>query len=125
LAEAKANIPEINSSIQAKFADSISKIHASLHETQKFLNFKKASNWEEGFYQYANRIAHLYFFRELCCIGAYLIFIYFTCDPTHISTTQKEWKGAIKLQKQLMGLKRHKLQKYVADVFIDVKDIPN
>ena len=78
LVEAKANIPEINSSIQAKFANSISKIHTSLHETQKFLNCKKALNWEEGFYQYANRIAHLYFFREICCIEAYLIFIYFT-----------------------------------------------
>ena len=40
LVEAKANIPEINSSIQAKSARSISKIHNSLLETQKFLKCK-------------------------------------------------------------------------------------
>jgi hypothetical protein len=54
-----------------------------------------------------------------------LIFLYFINDYTHIPTTEQEWKGALKLQKQLMGLKTHKLQKYVADVFIDVNEIYN
>ena len=125
LVEAKANIQEIISTMKAKSDSSISKIRNSLLETQIFLKCTNPLNWEEGFYQYANRIAHLHFLRNLCGINTYLIFIYFTDDFTHIPTTRKEWEGAIHLQKLIMGLKRHKLQKYVADVFIDVEDIRN
>jgi hypothetical protein len=82
-------------------------------------------NWESGFYQYANRIAHLYFLRCLCDVDAYLIFLYFINDHTHIPTTRQEWEGALKLQKQFMSLKTHKLQRYVAGVFIDVNEINN
>ncbi len=125
LVEAKANIPEIISSSQAKSEKSISKIRNSLSDTQKYLNCQSLMNWESGFYQYANRIAHLYFLRCLCDVDAYLIFLYFINDHTHIPTTRQEWEGALKLQKQLMGLKIHKLQRYVAGVFIDVNEVNN
>lgn len=123
LVEAKANIPEIMTSIQAKSKKSISQIEQSLLETKKFLNCRSGLNWEFGFYQYANRIAHLYFLRRICRVNAYLVFIYFLNDYTHLSTSREEWNGVIKLQKQLMGLKRHKLQRYVADVFIDANQL--
>jgi len=42
---------------------------------------------------------------------------------THIPTSKSEWDGAIRLQKKLMGLSKHKLQKYIIDVFVDVKTI--
>lgn len=125
LVEAKANIPEIISSSQAKSEKSISRIKDSLFETQKYLNCKSPLNWESGLYQYSNRIAHLYFLRCLCKVEAYMIFIYFLDDHTHIPTSKQEWTGAIYLQKQLMGLKRHKLQRYVVDVFLDVNEIDN
>lgn len=52
---------------------------------------------------------------------AYLVFVYFVNDaemagPSSIS----EWKGAIELVHTYLGITRHKLQKYTADVFIDV-----
>ena len=90
---------------------------------QNYLKSKSFLNWETGFYQYANRVAHLYFLRCICNLKAYLIFLYFLNDYTHIPTTQKEWDGAIKLQKRLLSLKRHRLQRYMTDIFIDVNTI--
>jgi hypothetical protein len=121
--EAKANIPEIMTNIQAKSKKAISQIEKSLFETKKYLNCQSGLNWEHGFYQYANRIAHLYFLRRICSVNAFIVFIYFLNGHTRLLTSRKEWNGVIKLQKQLLGLRRHKLQQYVADVFIDVNQL--
>ena len=121
LVEAKANIPEITSSCFAKADDSIIKIQRGIGRTKEYLKASSGKNWFDGFYQYANRLCHLYFLREFCGVNAYMIFIYFCNDQTHIPTEYKEWTGALNLQKHLMSLKRHKLQRYVIDIFIDVK----
>lgn len=121
LVEAKANIQELMSKSQAKSQESISQIRESLHKTQVFLNCESSIDWMTGFYQYANRVAHLYFLRELCDIDAYLVFVYFLNDFTHIPTSKDEWRGAIQVQKQIMGLTRHRLQNHIGEVFIDVK----
>jgi len=75
----------------------------------------------KGFYQYANRLAHLYFLRVLNDIPAYLVFVYFINDYTHIPTSKAEWLGALQLMHSYLGSRRHKLSKYVIVVFIDVK----
>ena len=121
LVEAKANIPEIISEVKAKSSISIYKIQNSLSLVRDYLNCKSSLSWESLFYQYANRIAHLYFLRNVCKLNAYLVFIYFVNDYSHISTSEEEWKGALRLQKLLMGLTAHKLQKYISELFIDVK----
>ena len=123
LVEAKANILEILSSVQAKAEKSTSLIQYSIEETKKYLRCEKGKNWEHGFYQYANRISHLYFLRIICKLDAYLVFVYFCNDHTHIPTTKNEWRGAIKLQESLMSLSRHKMRKHVASIFISVEDI--
>jgi hypothetical protein len=123
LVEAKANIPELISISKAKSKRSKNLISKSLKKTQTYLNCTSLINWESGFYQYANRIAHLYFLRNLCDIDAYMIFMYFLNDNTHISTSKEAWDGSLQLQKKLLGLTNHKLQQYVVDVFIDVKNI--
>ncbi len=74
-----------------------------------------------GFYQYSNRLAHLYLLRKLNTIPAYLVFVYFTHDYTHVPTTRDEWKGALQLMYAILGTHKHKLSKYVIDVFMDVK----
>ena len=122
LVEAKANIPEIMSSMGAKSEKSIALIRKSLSETRQFLKCKDSELWEKGFYQYANRIAHLYFLRQICKVDAYLIFLYFLNDHTHIPTTRDQWAGALELQKSLLGPKSHKLQKFISDFFVDVTD---
>lgn len=123
LVEAKANIPELVTECKAEDPSSIHQIKSSLHRTQAFLGSNPLITWSKGFYQYANRIAHLYFMREIARVDAFLVFIYFLNDNTHIPTTHDEWLGALTLQKKLMDLSRHKLQRFVLDVFIDVKEI--
>ena len=123
LVEAKANIPEIISSSQAKSETSIALIRKSLSETQIFLNCSIPLNWETGFYQYANRMAHLYFLRHSCKVDAYLLFVYFLNDTSHIPTAKEQWLCALELQKRLMGLTKHHLKKYVLEIYIDVNGI--
>ncbi len=123
LVEAKAHVSEIISSSQAKSTKSKALINKSLAETKKYLKLKPHIDLSKGFYQYSNRLAHLYLLRELNNIPAYLVFVYFTNDYTHILTTRDEWKGALQLMHSLLGTHKHKLSKYVIDVFIDVKDL--
>jgi hypothetical protein len=123
LVEAKANIPEIVSpGTGAKNPKSISKIRNSLDEVKKYLNISNDINWTGTFYQYVNRIAHLYYLREKNKIKAYLLFIYFINDITvHGPKTKDEWIGAIQTMECYLGLdKKHKLRKYIHDIFIDV-----
>lgn len=42
---------------------------------------------------------------------------------THIPTSIEQWHGAIKLQKHLMALGRHRLQQYVLEIFINIEEI--
>ena len=123
LVEAKAHVSEILSSSQAKTPASKSLITKSLEETDRFLNLKPDIDLTTGFYQYANRLAHLYLLRQLNNVPAYLVFVYFVNDTTHIPTNRDEWRGALKLINGILDTNRHKLSKYVVDVFIDVVDV--
>ena len=66
LVEAKANIPEIVSSETGAGEISKELINKSLYETKNFLNIENNIDWSGKFYQYTNRLAHLYFLREKC-----------------------------------------------------------
>ena len=127
LFEAKSHIGELFSITKAKAKNSIREISQSLTLTQEFLGVKSHLDWTTPFYQYTNRLAHLYFLRELNKLPAYLVFVYFINDPDmHGPSTREEWQGALKLMKTLLGLSRHKLSKYMADIFIDVNELqPN
>ena len=120
LVEAKSHIPELISTMQAKDKESEMKILKSLEKTKHFLNIKAETEWSRPFYQYTNRIAHLYLLRRNELL-AYLVFIYFINDlEMRGPTTEKEWKGAITLLHSYLGIGRHKLQNFIADVFVDV-----
>jgi len=126
LVEAKANIPEmVSPGTSAKNPKSISKIRNSLDEVKKYLNINNGIDWTGTFYQYVNRIAHLYYLREKNKIKAHLLFIYFINDITvHGPKTKDEWLGAIQVMECYLGLaKKHKLRKYIHDIFIDIKKI--
>jgi len=122
LVEAKANIPELISHCGAKDPDSLRLIADRLKETQKWLGCRSTKDWMRDFYQYANRLAHLYFLRELQGKDAFLVFVYFVNDTTHIPTSFQEWRGALQLQKKLMGLAPSRLR-HVIDIFLDVNEI--
>ena len=71
LVEAKAHISEIISSSQAKSPKSKTLIKKSLNRTQKYLDLRPNIDLTKDFYQYANRLAHLYLLRVLNDIPAY------------------------------------------------------
>jgi hypothetical protein len=123
LVEAKAHVSEVISSSQAKAPASISLIKKSLDETKAFLKLKPYVDLTKGLYQYANRLAHLYLLRELNEIPAYPVFVYFANDPNHIPTTRDEWNGALTLMHAMLGNQKHRLSKYVMDVFVDVETL--
>ena len=124
LVEAKSHIPELISSLRAENEDSIRLIHESLEETKIYLTSSTEADWSRRFYQYTNRLAHLYFLRVLNKLPAYLVFVYFVNDVEQNGpTSAPEWEGALKLLHSYFGLGRHKLQKYVCDLFIDVNTI--
>jgi len=124
LIEAKANVPEIVSNCGAKDKESLRVISESLAKTQDWLNCRRPCiDWKNGFYQYANRLAHLYFLREKHQREAYLIFLYFLNDANHIATSRDAWNSALQLQKNLMGLSAKSLAGKVIDIFIDTKEI--
>lgn len=125
LVEAKANVPELVSFCGAKDKESLKTITASLAETQGWLNCREPRvDWKCGFYQYANRLAHLYFLREKAPKeGSYLVFLYFVEDSSHIPTSRDAWNSALKLQKKLMGLSAGSLAGKAIELFINTNDI--
>lgn len=123
LAEAKSHIPELLSSLQAKDKDSIRKIKASFEETKAYLSVKAKVDWSLHFYQYANRLAYLYLLRKNG-LPAYLIHVYFINDfEMNGPTSILEWQGAIKLLNSYIGIGKHRLQDFIADVYIDVREL--
>lgn len=123
LVEAKANLKEFKTSPSKAKEKAKKQIMKSFDEVKKYLQITNSINWSGYYYQYTNRIAHLYYLRVLNKIDAYLINVYFINDSTvNGPTTIEKWQESIKNAKQLLGLySKHKLEKYIIDVFIDVK----
>lgn len=125
LIEAKANIKEIvTPESQAKSSKSIDLISRSLYETKTYLGIENSVDWSGKFYQYTNRIAHLYFLRVQNKIPTYLINIYFINDESvNGPKSRVEWESALEVMKTYLGVRNNKLSKYIIDLFIDINDI--
>lgn len=124
LVEAKANIPEVVSPATGAGETSKTIIDKALNETKAFLNLTNNIDWSGKFYQYTNRLAHLYFLREKCNKQTFLVNIYFIGDDTVSGPkTKQEWDGALQVLHTYLGLSRHKLSKYMVDIFIDINDL--
>jgi len=123
LIEAKAHIPELISTLKANNPASTDKIMRSLEQTKKSLGSKNDFDWSKTFYQYANRLAHVDLLRRNG-ISAYLLFVYFLNDSEMKGPkTSDEWKGAIRLVHRCLGLRENLLENFVADLFIDVRNL--
>ncbi len=126
LVEAKSHINELKSVCGAK-GKSLLQIEKALALTRDFLDVRAENvehRWLCDFYQYANRLAHLYFLREINHRDVYMVFVYFVNDTEMGGpSTIEEWKGAIRLVESLLGVHRHKLSQYIGDVFISVDDL--
>jgi hypothetical protein len=103
LIEAKSHIPEIYGNGCQAGADSKERIEESLAKAKKWCGVAEERDWTGPLYQSANRIAHLYFIRELLRRPAWLINIYFISDPIR-PTTQEAWLVEIGKVKAALGL---------------------
>ena len=127
LLEAKANLPEFDSTPARATGTSLEKINAALSETKKFLGVNSETDWSQCFYQYANRLAHLYLLREVNDLDAYLVFVYFLYDRTvsdRDPVSQEGWEAAIALVTKHLGIPNTCwISENVKDLFIDVKEM--
>ncbi len=128
LIEAKAHIPELLSPPTQATGRSLRVIRTSLDRVKRAVGSRAAADWSGIYYQYTNRLAHLYFLRTLNRIPAYLVFVYLLNDADMQGPkTAEEWAGAIRLVHAHLGFDEPRLTKAFAgaviDVFIDVADI--
>jgi len=123
LVEAKANIPELKSPATRATGNSKILIDKSIRELKAYLNVQNSVDWTDTFYQYTNRMAHLYFLREKLKKKAYLVNIYFINDKSvpNSPTTEKRWIDEIQDMKQYLGIPTgHMLEQFMADIFVDL-----
>lgn len=123
LCEAKAHLPEMLSPACGASLKSRTQITRSFLRVQLDLNIACKIDWLGVGYQYVNRLAHLYFLREVNQIPAHLIFLYFCNDPTLKNPANAdEWKGAVRLFESLMGTSSHRLRRFVHHIHVDLTD---
>ena len=128
LVEAKANIPEFDSSPTGASQKSLRMIEDALKKTRDFLGITSEADWTRCFYQYANRLAHLYFLKEVTKVDATLVFVYFVGDttvPGREPVSKEGWEAAIGLATHHLGIGTNSpwIRGNVKDVFIDVEDL--
>lgn len=133
LVEAKGHIGEINSDCGATNPTSKQKIVAALGKaSQAFDNqTKPVQNWLKNYYQYANRLAVLYFLMNECVppVNARLLFIYFCGDNrenVECPQSEQSWLPAIKEMNDWLGIDKNcELAKRVHYLFLPVNPLSN
>ena len=124
LLEAKAHIDELSSQGSSAGKESLKQITNSLSETKRFLGVQSDIDWTGTYYQYANRVAYLYFLNVLNSIPAFLVSVYFLNDASVTGPRHKgEWIEAIDKMKLGLGLVKNPLDKYCREVFIDLEEM--
>ena len=124
LIEAKANIPELLSPPCQASPTSARLIKRSLGKTQQAFKARPGCDWSIRFYQYANRLAHLFYLWRLCHVDAYLVFVYFLNAPGVVSpTSAAEWRAAIEVLHEALGIRGRVPRGRVVDVFLDAAEL--
>ncbi|MFH2057208.1 MAG: hypothetical protein ABIJ61_14720, partial [bacterium] len=120
LVEAKSHVSELASFCQAR-PQALKLIQNSLAEAADFFGATSPGNWSRGYYQYANRLAHLYLLRHLNGIPAWLVFLYFVNDfEMDGPKSEAEWRSAIAHVHDHLGIKSTSLRPHVIDLYVDV-----
>lgn len=107
LVEAKAYIEEMVDYRSRACPESLIQICDSLEEAKQAFNAREDAPWEEPFFQYTNRLAHLHFLVNLNDVDAYLLFVAFANAPdlgTEHPASVAEWNGAHRLAQKCLGL---------------------
>ena len=124
LLEAKSHIPELgNPSYACKASGrSLEKIRSTLASVRQVLGVKQAADWLGDYYQYANRLAHLYFLNIAGQVPTWMVFLYFVGDVEQNGpTTVAEWTLALDNMNSKLGLpKCHLFDERIVPVFAPV-----
>ena len=124
LVEAKAYVEEAVDFRSKAGEASRKRISAALAATKQAFRAAPVAHWEEPFYQYANRLAHLYYLRTLNRSNAYLLFICFANAPDVPNpTTVEEWHGAIRIIERSLGLGAHPYRGYLNHIVLSVPEL--
>jgi hypothetical protein len=122
LVEAKANEPEFTGAPSAASPESLKQIKKALGKVKGDLGVHRHYAWTGSYYQYANRLAVLWFLRKHR-VPAHLVFVYFTGDvfpdKTPCPRTKAGWETMIDARRLTLGLpRRHRLSKFDHHVFL-------
>lgn len=122
LVEAKAHIPELHSSPSAASAASLLRIQAALAETAAAFGAPADADWHTNFYQYANRLAHLYLLRREG-VAAWLVLVSFVGDQDMRGPSDAAaWEAAYETVHATLGIRQDApLLAHVVHVFPDVR----
>ena len=130
LLEAKAHVEEMVSARTGASEESRALIRESLKSVKRHVKSRSPARWTTAFYQYNNRLAHLYLLRTLNWIPAFLVNLHFlnademASDRTVVPKTVDEWKSAITLQERFLGIRpKHALSRYSIHAFVDTREI--
>jgi hypothetical protein len=89
----------------------------SLSRTQRWLGISTTADWSGKLYQYGNRLAHVFFLREILRLDACLVNLCFTDDVTTTPTTPAGWKSALPAFKRELGFEVDRIP-WVVDVLL-------
>jgi hypothetical protein len=96
----------------------------SLSLVKSALGVKKDHNWLGDYYQYANRLAHLYWLNTLEQVPTWMVLLYFTGDQEQRGpNAASEWRTKLNEMKSELGLpEHHLLSDRIIEVFSPVYD---
>lgn len=117
LVEAKAHARELASACAAG-PNSLDRITRALEAAKRYYGAPAERDWLHGYYQFANRLAHLQFLRDRG-VDAHLVFVYFVGDSDMKGPSSKEeWAFAIEGCHSALGLSRERPLDGVHEIFV-------
>lgn len=125
IVEAKANIPELGGPTYACGAESpksLDKIKRSFASVKIELGVTPDADWMGDYYQYANRLAHLYFLHVICQVPTWLVYVYFIGGRKVSSLSSAEdWQNELNKRRETLGIpKKHMLTQQTIEIFPEV-----
>jgi hypothetical protein len=117
LVEAKAHASELASTCAAG-PSSRDRITRALDAAKQHYGAPASRDWLQGYYQFANRLAHLQFLRDRG-VDAHLVFVYFLGDADMRGPDSKEaWARAIDDCHTALGIPGERKLPGVHEVFV-------
>ena len=120
LLEAKSHFKELGGRsyrAKAKRKKSIEKITVAIATVKQRLEVKEDSDWLGNYFQYANRLVHLYWLNKEG-VPTWMVFLYFNGDQEqNCPNTFAEWQGKLNEMRTELGLPEHHL---LSDKIINV-----